>query len=195
MTKRSLATFAVYAAGTFAVAMAVGWPLNLNATEKGGAGVVVRDIADARITLNGIELTTKLAGPSVAAGKPLTLCVTAVNPGKVAESAEFGLSLSSTGVGSMMSRVMPPPQQIWNDTASVTLGPGETKTLTFPTASLPGWSECRVQIGWGTNQITVASISTPMIAAAGGPTTQPDRVPIAFTSVFAAGAATDSGKN
>ncbi|HUB24865.1 MAG TPA: hypothetical protein VL992_05495 [Tepidisphaeraceae bacterium] len=160
MARRDILTAAVWAVGTFALALAVVLPVGLTAADSPAARPT---IARPTLSVNGIRLSVDVVGP--ASQFPMKLKVTADNPGKSAAAASFTVTVYEQSIASMISRVPSTPTQEWTSgqqNITVAAGQSTQKTFTTPAIDAPK-GMISVAIGSGHQQIAAywGSIAPP----------------------------------
>ena len=139
-----LITLIVWAAGTFALALACGIPAVSNAVNESGAAGWTTTVLNPRICANGIELTVTTADPatqpSQGAGhesnQVVKFVVRALNLTDRSATGHFTFQMTSVAPTSPIARVMPVPTEIWKDSGTVALDAGQSKTFTFTSPPL-----------------------------------------------------------
>lgn len=175
MIRRQFHSMLIWAAGSFGVVLALGLSLTTDAVDQPRATPLVQIIRTPGLTENGIELTVEPVGPTTResvqmAGHPLTLLVRARNGSNAGATADFTLQLTSVAVRNARARTMPIPEEIWANSGSVTLNPGETKTLHFTTTPLPLRQMIDLNLSASQTKITALSFSSEALLAS---TTRP----------------------
>jgi hypothetical protein len=135
----------VWAAGTFALALACGMPAVSNAVNESGAAGWTTTVLNPRISANGIELSVTTADPatqpSQGAGREsnrvVRFVVRALNRTNSSATGNFTIRMTSVAPTSPIARVMPVPTEIWKDSGTIVLDAGQFKTLTFTSPPLP----------------------------------------------------------
>ena len=145
MWRSRLTRVMVWAAGTFALALACGIPAVSNAVYDSGAAGWTTTVLNPRISANGIELTVTTADPSTqpsrGAGSKsdggIKLLVRAANRTNVPATGKFTFRMTAVAPARPMGRVMPVPKEIWKDSGCIVLDAGQSKTFTFTSGPLP----------------------------------------------------------
>ncbi|MGD0462294.1 MAG: hypothetical protein ABSB74_07375 [Tepidisphaeraceae bacterium] len=153
----------IWAVGSFGVSLALGLPLTSDAVNQPPAMPWVQLIRSPGLTENGINLTVETVSPTTrqsvqTPGDPLTFLVRAHNGSNAAATADFTLQLTSAAASRPFARTMPVPTEIWADSGSFNLNPGETKTLHFTTGALPPGRMIEVNLRAGQTQIAALSL-------------------------------------
>jgi hypothetical protein len=142
MLRRKMAMTALWAGGTFALALAVAIPATSNAVDDSNSPGLVATILTPQLTVNGVELTvtqdTPTTQPSQAPGQ-IKFTVRAKNKTAALASGNFKIQLTTVSLASGRSRTLPMPTEYWTDSADIALPAGESKTFVFtPPPLLPG---------------------------------------------------------
>jgi hypothetical protein len=144
MIRRRLGLTAIWAGGTFALAIALGLPATSNAVDDSNSPALVETILTPQFNVNGVKLTVT---PEMAATRPsqtvgvigngqLKFDVRAENKTISSASESFVVRLTCLSPNNPLARTLPMPKEIWRDSADFNLIGGETKAFTF-TAPLP----------------------------------------------------------
>ncbi|MGD0540718.1 MAG: hypothetical protein ABSB33_04275 [Tepidisphaeraceae bacterium] len=175
MMRQQFHSTLIWAVGSFGVALALGLPLTSDAVNQPPATPLVQLIRSPGLTENGIELTVETAGATTrrsveTCDQPLMFLVRAHNGSNAAGTADFTLQLTSAAVPGLFARTLPVPKEIWADSGSFDLNPGETKTLHFTTGALPPGRKIELNLRAGQSQITALSLASEAVVS---PTTRP----------------------
>jgi hypothetical protein len=144
MIRRRLGLTAIWAGGTFALAIALGLPATSNAVDDSNSPALVETILTPQFNVNGVKLTVT---PETAATRPsqtvgvigngqLKFDMRAENKTTGSASGSFVVRLTCLSPNNPLARTLPTPKEIWRDSANFNLTGGETKAFTF-TAPLP----------------------------------------------------------
>ncbi len=130
MKTKDLLTIATAALGTATLTVVAFWA---GPTDAGNdADAPPPKIPKARLVSNGIELSLAPAGGrSFKAGDQPEFELTALNPTPQAATAAIAVGLSASSPADPLSRTIRLPSVLWRQDQSLTLSPGETKTLTL----------------------------------------------------------------
>jgi len=133
MIRRHIATIGVFAAGTFALSMAVMQPSLLNADDV----VSLNLLMSPTVTVGSVKLSAKFAGPqsNPADAKSIPIEVTAVNEGNETVTIPYKLELMGTPKTRPMSRTPGISLTSWSDDQSITIDPGATRHITLQAVS------------------------------------------------------------
>jgi hypothetical protein len=167
MIRRRLGLTAIWAGGTFALAMALGLPATSNAVDYAGFPGMTATILTPRLTVNGVQLT---ATPETAAttqpsqtardskDRQLKIEVRAENKTAASASGSFSVMLMSTSPNSWMSRTLSMPSLFWKDSGDFTLAAGESKTISFAAPPLTPNRLFTVYLASSGNKVAVHSM-------------------------------------
>lgn len=166
MIRRRLGLTAIWAGGTFALAMALGMPATSNAVDDSNSPALVETILTPELTVNGVELTVT---PEAAATRPsqtvgitgdgrLKFDVRAENKTTGSASGSFVVRLTSVSPNGPLLRTLPKPTEIWKDSGDFTLAAGETRTITFTAPPLLPNRIFTLNIGSLGNQVAMVSM-------------------------------------
>ncbi|MGD0387858.1 MAG: hypothetical protein ABSC42_02790 [Tepidisphaeraceae bacterium] len=144
MWRSRLTTLIVWAAGTFALALACGIPAVSNAVNDSSAAGWTTNVLNPRMSIHGIEFTVTTADPatqpSQGAGRDsnpvVTFVVRALNRTGSPATGNFTIQMTSVAPTSPIARVMPLPTEIWRDSGSIVLDAWQSKTFTFTSPPL-----------------------------------------------------------
>jgi hypothetical protein len=144
MIRRRLGLTAIWAGGTFALAMAMGLPSTSNAVDDANSPALVATILTPELTINGVELTVTPEAPAtrpsqtvgVTGDGQLKFDVRAENKTTGLASGSFAVRLTCLSPNNPLARTLPVPTEIWRDSGNFNLVAGETKSFTF-TAPIP----------------------------------------------------------
>ena len=137
MTRRNAAVAAVWAMGSFSLALAGFWPGALRATDE--AQPVLAQVERPALSTEGCRISVlveELRQANVDAGdlayapgdKPV-FRVVAVNTTGEAKTIPCELEMLATKPVSPFSRMMPTPSSIWKTKLNIALSPNETRTI------------------------------------------------------------------
>ncbi len=90
-------------------------------------------IVQPTLTTGGCEFVLTTDKPAYQPGESPTLRIVATNPTGEPVDATVWVSISSSSPFAAMLRAMPIPRSVWTGDCSVSLKPGETKTVTLST--------------------------------------------------------------
>jgi hypothetical protein len=164
-TKR-FGIMAIWAGGTFALAMALGVPATSNAVDDANSPALVQTILTPELTVHGVELTIT---PEAATTRPSPTIVTtedgrlkfdvrAENKTNGFSSGSFSVRLTSVSPVSAVARTLPKPTEIWKDSGSFNLAAGEIRTFTFTAPPLSANRIFTLNIGSLQNQVAMVSM-------------------------------------
>lgn len=122
MTRRDLLTMGACAAATFGLSLALFLPRNLNAVDE--AQKVSAKIGLPTLTVNGCELSI-LGGENLKSGLKPTFKLVALNKADESTSVSVTIQATVTTPSSPMSRRLPTPTVLWQESRTIALGPGE----------------------------------------------------------------------
>lgn len=145
MKTNDILTVAAVAAVTATLTVAAFWANPLEAgNEEPGA-----KIAQPKLLANGIELTLAAEnGRTYRAGDEPVFELKAVNPGCEPATVSVRISMTSDGPANLLSRLPTRPASLWQETQTLALQGGETKTATLATRTkLPAQSMISVTLG------------------------------------------------
>jgi hypothetical protein len=140
MIRRRLGLIAIWAGGTFALAMAMGLPATSNAVDSAGLPGMTATILTPRLMVNGVQLTATPGSaattqPSQTAGDPkdrqLRIEVRAENKTAASASGSFSVMLMSAAPSNPMARTLQMPSLFWQDSGDFTLAAGESTMISF----------------------------------------------------------------
>jgi hypothetical protein len=164
MNKRGILLTAVWATGTFAVALATAIPMTLDAADPTSMMAAIRT---PQLTVNGVKLTVNSLTPGDQG--TMVLDAIATNPGTAAATANFTLHLYTSNVPNPMSRTAAMPTERWvSDPQTITVAPGRSQHITLTTSAIsapPGM----ITVTLASGDQTVMAYMAPMAA----PTTRP----------------------
>lgn len=80
------------------------------------------------LTVDGVELVLRVDAATSKPGKKPVLTVTAVNTGDQPVEMNTQIHMTSTSLGSMVSRRAPMPKNVWTESCYISLKPNETRT-------------------------------------------------------------------
>jgi hypothetical protein len=140
MRKRGLIIATTWAAATFGIILAIGLPASLDAVNP--AVSPKPDIATPTIISNGIALSAVFDRPTTQpSGQPMAISyiigdkpalqIRAENQSKDRATLDFTVTINETTPPMMMSRRPAMPDTVWSHDDTVTLNPGEQKTITL----------------------------------------------------------------
>lgn len=146
MTRRSAAVAAVWAMGSFSLALAGFWPGALRAVD--GPRAATLQVERPALAASGCNLSVQLderrqeeldAGRlAYAPGEKATFRLVAMNTTGEAQSIQCELELMSVQPASPLARMMPTPESIWKKTLNIALSPNESRTIAVePDLPLP----------------------------------------------------------
>jgi hypothetical protein len=167
MIRRRLALTAIWAGGTFALAMAMGLPASSTAWDLAGFPGMTAAILTPRLTVNGVQLTATpqsaaTTQPSQAAGdskdQQLKIEVRAENKTTASASGSFSVMLMSTAPNSPMARTLPMPSLFWKDSGDFTLAAGQSTTISFTAPPLTPNRLFTVYLDSSGNKVAVHSM-------------------------------------
>ncbi len=163
MAKRNILLAATWATGAFALVMAAGLPISLNAGDEPVIASV--KVAQPKLTAHGIVFTVERVAPTTQpsdsnADRPLTLRVRAENRGDSPAKSDFALELFSSGVARPMGRTLSAPRPIWQQRGQVTLDVGQSKTMDFTSSAVPAKGIASVMISVDNQRIQALSIAS-----------------------------------
>jgi hypothetical protein len=167
MIRRRLGLTAIWAGGTFALAIALGLPATSNAVDYAGFPGMTATILTPRLTVNGVQLTATpesaaTTQPSQTAGdskdRQLRIEVRAENKTAASASGSFSVMLMSTAPSSRMARTLPMPSLFWKDSGDFTLAAGESTTISFNAPPLTPNRIFTLNIGSSGNQVAMVSM-------------------------------------
>jgi hypothetical protein len=172
MLMRNLAPTAVWAVGTFILAMAAGFPSPSGAVDP--PVTVGVPVSKPKLSINGLELSVDVAGAAAgsvtsvpAPDQPLLLHVHVVNPTSQTATAQFTLRLLASRVASPAARTLPMPREIWQSQGTVAVAGKDTDALSFTTAPLPAEGNVVIEIAAGGQSIVAwrGTVQRPMMLA------------------------------
>jgi hypothetical protein len=166
MIRRQVSCMAVWAVGTFGLALAFGLPAISNAVDDANSPGMVATVLTPQLVVNGVELTVKSDGPATQpsedgkapADQRLKFEVRAVNKTSAAASGKFKVRMTSVAPVSRGARVLPMATEQWKDSAEFTLAAGETKTYTFTTTSLLPNRMFTISLDSSDNRVAILSL-------------------------------------
>ncbi|MGA2440826.1 MAG: hypothetical protein ABSH08_07695 [Tepidisphaeraceae bacterium] len=167
MWRSHLTTLFVWAAGTFALALACGIPAVSDAVNDSGAAGWTTNVLNPRMSANGVEFTVTTADPSTQpsqgaasdSNRVVTFVVRALNRTDSSATGNFTIRMTSVAPTSPIARVMPMPTEIWKDSGAVVLDAGQSKTFTFTSPSLPEKRMFTLILGSGVQSIPMLTLS------------------------------------
>lgn len=145
MKTKDILTVAAVAAVTATLTVAAFWAKPLEA----GNEELAAKIAQPKLVANGIELTLAAAkGQTCKAGEEPVFELKAVNPGCEPATVSVRISMTADGPANLLSRLPTRPASLWQETQTLALQGGETKTVTLATRTkLPAQSVIAVTLG------------------------------------------------
>ena len=164
MQRKSILLVGTWAAGTFALVMAAGLPLSLNATDQ--TTVAASKVAQPTLNSQGIIFSAELVSPATQpsdpqASRPLTIRIRAENATKAMAQSDFDLQVFSSRVPSdPRSRTMSRPESIWQQSGQVALNAGQSKTIDFTTDPIAPNQVATLFISCGKDRVALLSVST-----------------------------------
>jgi hypothetical protein len=161
MPRSNLLSTATWAVGSFSLALALSLPLTLNAVDRPDSYALAEIIPNPKLGVNGIELSVVSRPPTTqpSSGGAFQFTLRAVNTNKSAATANWTMRLTSTGIATPLSRVPSFPLEIWKQDDTITLAPGESKTLNYTTVSLPANRISSLFLGSEANQIVALTMN------------------------------------
>jgi hypothetical protein len=144
---------AVFAGGSFALALAVGLPATSNAVDDASSPMLAKFITP-KLTVDGVELTIVPDGPAtqpsegitVTPGQGLKLHIRAVNTNAAPASGNFQIHMMGSTLASMLSRVPTASKETWQDSGSYSLSSGASEIFDFTTAPITDGKVFNVEI-------------------------------------------------
>jgi hypothetical protein len=167
MIRKRLGLTAIWAGGTFALAMAMGLPATSNAVDYAGFPGMTATILTPRLTVNGVQLTASpesaaTTQPSQIAGDTkdhqLRIDVRAENKTVASASGSFSVMLMSTAPSNPMARTLSMPSLFWKDSGDFTLAAGESTTISFTAPPLTPNRLFTVYLDSSGNKVAVHSM-------------------------------------
>jgi hypothetical protein len=153
------AQIAAWTAGSFLISMALLLPAKLDAV--GPTTVPSAGLESAKITDHGAELSLLFDGRSTSAiplmikpGASMPLEFVAKNPTDQSVDLHAMIAIDTKRAPSPMSRTVSMPTQIWQQEETLTLLPGETKTISLsPAVHLTEGNIAMIQLSSGVHFI------------------------------------------
>lgn len=172
MTRRNAAVAAVWAMGSFSLALAGFWPGALRATDE--AQPALTQVERPALAADGCRISVLMdesqqaeaqaGGLAYAPGDKPVFRVVAVNTTGEAKTIPCELEMLATKPVSPLSRMMPEPSSIWKTKLNIALSPNETKTIAVePDIALPA-GNITVQASAGERPIVALSFATATAA-------------------------------
>jgi hypothetical protein len=162
------------AVATTLLALALFLPTNLSAVDTPAPAAAIEQPT---LTCDGVKLTVKSSAAIYRAGEMAVLELTAVNTTGKPVTLTPALRMTSAARPSELSRAMPMPKQVWQTEQTLSLKPGEVRTVGLnPNVPLTGPSTVSVTVSVGKESIVAARFTVDRPAnSSGGPTTQPTK--------------------
>lgn len=174
MTMRGFAQAAVWAIGTFTLALAGGLPSRSGAD---GPGPMPVAIGKANLQANGLDLSVDVGGAATGSalpsGQPLFLRVHVVNPTSRTATAQFTVRLLASQLASPASRVIRTPSEIWHTDDTAAVAGKDAGTFSYTTVPAPGESNIVVELVSGGQSIVAwrGTVGPPAMPAELAPVT------------------------
>jgi len=158
MIRRHIATVGIWAAGAFAVSMAVMQPRLLNADDVVSLNLLMAP----KLTVGKVTLSAKFTGPqsNPANTKSFPIELTAVNSGNETVTVPYKLDLLGRPKTNPLSRTPSFPVSSWSSDTTITLQPGETKRVTAQANSSTQFESYSIQLSSTADKPADASAKT-----------------------------------
>jgi hypothetical protein len=179
MQLRSVGLTVAWAVGTFAVILAAGWPLPLNAVDLSNGPT--KNPPKPVLIANGIELSvdgcwsaTRPSDMGVSPDDPWTLSISAENRSGYDADAKYTLRVMTASTPPPQSRVLTAFTELFKADSEIALKDGQTAAQKFQVPPIPSDKQVNILLISGKQNVLAGAIrKTPTGLGAGGKSLTP----------------------